>query len=420
MKLKFLFFIFLFLLNLPYNLPAYVRTAVPFVRISPSSRLSGMAGAFTSLATSDVYGQYYNPAQLANFGRENNLSWQFYNDIKWLPGFSFSDFKYSSKAAAAGYNFKNLLDDLSLSIGFGYIDTDFYLGKNIWTDEQGNMLDEFESKEYYKAYSIGIGFDYYAILNFGYTFKDITSDLYNGSVDPEDQIPKATANAYDIGLQITIPIIGIINQVQKKSITVFNDFKPAADISFGYSIMNIGDDMRNAFSNTSDPLPRTAQIGFALSFSLETTIQDVDIEAFKLDFSSEGRDLLVKKDSLGRYEYISAPGAINIWENVIKGNISDEVDVHRGWRLQIYEIFEISMGNYNGIGWDEAGGVKTFGFTASSRGILKMLKALQDNKTLSFIADHFQLNYSHTEYAQKGSPLDGTIYNGVNITIFGF
>ena len=415
-KISGLVWILLFLLILPFSLQAQVHTAVPFVRISPSSRLSGMAGAFTALPTSDVYGQYYNPAQLANFGREKNLSWQFYNDIKWLPGFSFSDFKYSSAAAAAGYNFKNLSKALPISIGFGYLDTELYYGKNIWTDEYGNVLGEFESKEYYKAYSIGVGFEYFAIMNIGYTYKDITSDFAVGYDDP----PKETGNAYDIGLQVTFPIIGIINQIQKKSITVFNNFRPSADISFGYSIMNIGDDIKYFNETRNDPLPRMAQIGLALSFGLETTIQGVNSKAIKIDFSSEGRDLLVKKDSLGRYEYVNTPGAINIWENVIKGKISDEVDVHRGWRLQIYEIFEISMGNYNGLGWEEAGGVKTFGFTASSRGILKLINALHENKTLSFIADHFELSYSHTEYAQKRNPLDGTIYNGVNLTVFGF
>ena len=405
----------LFLLTIPFSIEAQVYTAVPFIMINPSSRLNGMAGAFTALPTNDVYGQYYNPAQLGNFSRDNNLSWQFYNNSNWFHRFSYTELKYSSTAAAAGYNFKNLLNGLPLSIGFGYINTELNLGTNIWTDEYGNMLGEFETINYYSGYSIGIGLDYYAVLNIGYTYKDITNDF---AVD-DDEIPKKKDNAYDIGLQVSFPIISIIDRIYKKNITIFNDFKPSADIAFGYSVMSLGDDFEYPFGETY-PLPRTAQMGLALSFSLETLLQDEKITVVKLDFSSEGRDMLVKGDSNKDYEHVSAPGDIKFWGNVIKGNADEEVDVHKGWRIQIYEIFEFSFGNFSGEGWGD-GGIKTFGFRTSSRGLLKLLNALYQNRTLSFFSNHFELSYAHTQYAQKGdSPLDATIFNGVAFTVFGF
>jgi len=71
---------------------AHEQTAVPFIGIHPGPNLNAMAGAFTALPTNDVFGQYFNPAQLGNFGRERNFSFQFYPaKTKWLPVFNYPD-----------------------------------------------------------------------------------------------------------------------------------------------------------------------------------------------------------------------------------------------------------------------------------------------------------------------------------------
>ena len=396
------------------------ETAVPFLKIHPSPRLNGMAGAFTALPTSDPFGQYFNPAQLGNFGRDNNISYAFHTPVsRWLPGFNFSDLYLDSKALSIGYNFKNLSPEIPVTIGMGYINTLLNLGTNVWTDEQGNELGTFESKEYYTAYSIGIGVDYYIKFNLGYTYKDITSDLCSISVGQENSPGAAKVNAYDMGLQLTVPIISIIEKIQGNNTTIFGDLKPIADIHFGYTIMNIGDEVSYIYARQKDPLPRTAQMGVALSLGIDMPIKDIFFPLAKFDWSSEARDLLIDKHPDGTFYYVSAPGDIAFWNNIIKGNYTEKVYVYRGWRIQLFDFVEYNKGNYNGSGYGDEG-VNTTSYLIRSKGLIKLLAMHFDNNILTFIADHFEASYASGSYSSRNTSLNGTTFKGVTLTIFGF
>ncbi|GEM_PF-5329505 len=50
-------------------------------------------------------------------------------------------------------------------------------------------------------------------------------------------------------------------------------------------------------------------MGFALSFALETDIQDINFVVVELNLSSEGRDLLGVVDSLYKFDYVKVSGA---------------------------------------------------------------------------------------------------------------
>jgi len=395
------------------------EVVMPFLLIHPSPRLNGMAGAFTALPTSDPFGHYFNPSQLGNFSRENNISYSFHTPtMRWLPSFNFPDLYLDSKALSIGYNFKNLSPSIPISIGMGYINTLLNLGTNLWIDERGNVLGGYDSKEYYTAYSCGIGVDYYIKFNLGYTHKDITSNLAIGLIDSEDKVGSAKANAYDIGLQLTVPAISIIEKIKEINITIFGNFKPSADFHFGYAIMNIGDEVSYG-SIWGNPLPRTAQMGIALSLGIDMPIKDIYFPLAKFDWSSEARDLLIDRYQEGTFKYVSAPGDIAFWNNIIKGNYTEKVYVYRGWRIQLLDFFEYNIGNYNGGGYGDDG-VNTSSYMIRSKGMIKLLAMHFDNNILNFIADHFEASYACGSYSSKDSPISGSTFNGVTLTIFGF
>ena len=127
---------------------AHSQTAVPFLLVQPSPELNGMAGAFTALPTDDPFGSFYNPAQIGNFGHQDNFATHFYlSDVTWLPQFNFSDLTYNNLGFGLGYNLQKIYPKVPLSVGLGYIRTRLELLDNHATDENGNDLGTFSSLE---------------------------------------------------------------------------------------------------------------------------------------------------------------------------------------------------------------------------------------------------------------------------------
>lgn len=403
--MKVYFFSVLIFIVLSFSeLFAQGESAVPFLLIHPGTNLNGMAGAFTALPTNDPFGQYYNPAQLGNFGREQNFAIQFYpNKTHWLPTFRYTKLSFLSKAIAVGYNFGNLFKIIPISVGIGYIDTELDLGRHFWADENGNSLGYFNSKESYAAYSFGMGVEYLVRFNIGYTFKKIDSRMGPHS---------AKSDAEDFGLQLTIPVINIAEFFHEKSISFADGSNPFFDISFGYALTNIGKKIKYSDSRHNDPIPKKAQLGYSLSFGLNKKYRDFDIRLVNFDWSTEANDILIKY-----YEnYIDAPGDIKIWNNVILGKSDSQVSIHQGWRINLFETFQYSHGRFKGPGYPTF--QKTSGYLFSTTGLFKWLSTNWDNNILKFIASHLGLSYMATRYTSL-DPLNDTEFEGISISVFG-
>ncbi len=382
------------------------ETAMVFLRIHPSPDLNAMAGAFTALPTDDAFGFYYNPAQLGHFSKERNLSYHFYDgNVDWLPQFTYSDLTFRSTAVSAGYNFRKINPDFPISIGLGYINTILNLGTNLWTDENGNPIGIFESYEKYRGYAIGIGIDYYVRFNIGYSKKYIESDINISE-------PVKTS-ASDFGLQLSAPLVALLWPHKE-----WNDaFVPFFEFSFGYNLANKGGYVAYIAPSASAPLPRTAKLGYAISFGFHTKNEQYTLRMFKFDWASEARDILVKRNPDGSSGYIDSPGSINLWHNVFLGKGGNGVYIFQGWRFALAETFRYSQGRFWGPGWSTY--QKTSGFTIHTRGLLKWLTGLNKNAALTFMAEHFELSYSQTRYTSL-EPLNYTQFKGMSLTVFGF
>ena len=390
------------------------ETALPFLLTHPAPYLNGMAGAYTALPTNDAFGFYFNPAQLGNFGRDKNFSLQSYSEkTNWLPSFNISDLTFRSTAINAGYNFKNANPNLPISLGFGYIQTELDYGENAWSDENGNITGIYHSIEKYSAFAAGVGLDYYVLFNMGYTYKKIESNLG----PPDLSVKTETA---DFGLQITVPFISLYQDIFSKEITIAGTSIPFFNFSMGYTLSNFWEKFLSYWSSPlSDPLPKQARIGYAVSLGFDTESGPYNLRMFRFDWASEARDLLVDRNEVGADPYyVDSPGAIKIWDNVFLGKSSLEVSIYQGWQIALAETFSYSNGRFWGPRYSSR--QKTAGFKLESTGLFKWLSAHNRNdRILEFLASHINFSYMQTRYTTTGY-LNNTEFKGFSLSMFGF
>src|SRR5690606_33576053 len=158
MKTRFLVLSLFSLLTLTNKTYSQGESAVPFLLLQPSPSLAAMGQTGTALPTEDPFGFLWNPAQLGYTSQNNNLSFIFYpSKLDWLPELN-ADWEVKALAFNLGYNLKDLID-FPLSVGFGYSNVEFNYGTFNFANPEPTT---FESKDYYHAYSLGFGIDYYA------------------------------------------------------------------------------------------------------------------------------------------------------------------------------------------------------------------------------------------------------------------
>ncbi|WP_456409153.1 hypothetical protein [Caldithrix abyssi] len=394
-------------------------TAVPFVTIHPAPHLNGMAGAFTALPTADPFGQFFNPAQLATFARQNNFAVQFYpQKTRWLPQFTFSDFTFSSTAAAFGYSSDKILRDVSLSFAAGFVKSTLDLGNNIWTDEAGNQLGTFHSDETYQQFSFGMGLDWYIKFNMGFALKNIKTNLYPTNVGIEDQKKDRSARTIDYGFLLIIPATDLLN-VKGFSCSSLGQVQPFFDLSFGFSVLNVGDEMHYIYENQAAPFPRTAAIGYGLSMGLDGHVWDTRLRLIKADWSAEARNLLIELKADESWNYVAFPGKINFKDHVLLGKYDQYITIYQGYRFQLLEFIEFSFGYFRGSGYHPY--IKTQGIQISSTGIGKIFSARIDHLILKELLNKLSVSYVWSKYSstETSHPLNGTELKGLTLTLRG-
>jgi hypothetical protein len=367
------------------------EAAIPFLLlpISPSQNAMGATG--TSIPTDDPYGFLFNPAQLGYTSQTTNLSFIFYPSKVKFPNY-FTELNLSGVALNLGYNFIKLVG-IPLSIGFGFANPE--LSYTVFERPGG--------KDYYNAYSLGIGIDYFIQFNAGITYKDITSIFAVWGIEREDEI-KAEANTIDFGLLLNIPVIKLIDD--NLSINIIDDIpiKPSFNFSTGYSQSNIGDEIYYIDEAQSDPLPRTARLGYGISLGLDFLFDESPLNVFKFDFSVDAEDILIERDwPTNDFEYQTGIGDIDIGRNIIQIEGDDKVVSRSGYRIYLMETLAITNGKYSGKGFDLS---TTSGIEIRSTGLLKMLSKYSSSKTIEFIANHFDLRYYTSTYSQNKLDLE--------------
>ena len=271
--------VFLIALLLPANLLSQGGGAsVPFLRISPDARASGMGE--TGVAVADnANAIYWNPGGFAfldyfNKGNEfedpvpfRQISLSF---SPWLPQFN-ADLYYSYAAAVQHFE------------GVGTLAANFVfmnLGEFRRTDFNGRELGRFNSNEF--ALQVAFGTKITPSLGVGANMKYIRSNL-TPSFGPHQPAAIGNSAALDLGV------------LWKPQNLWFLEDR----LALGFNLQNLGPKI--TYITESDPLPTNLKLGLAY-----TLFRD---EFNDLKVTADVQKLLVKRDSVGG----SDPVPISLW-----------------------------------------------------------------------------------------------------------
>ena len=229
-----------------------VTTAVPFLRIAPDARSGGMADVGIAISP-DANSIFWNASKLV------------FIDDKKPTGVSLTYTPW----------LKNLVPDIYLAYLTGYWKVDrlqalsaslryFSLGTITFTDASGNVLQDFDPKEFAfdVAYSRLLADNLSAGLNLKYLYSNLATGQYVNGVE----IKPANGVAADVSLFYT------------------NDFKTGdkkSNIGLGMNISNIGNKITYTSSIEKDFIPTNLGLGAAYGVEFD----DYNKLTIALDFN---------------------------------------------------------------------------------------------------------------------------------------
>lgn len=372
------------------------EAAVPFLLLQPSPSLAAMGQTGTALPTEDPFGFLWNPAQLGYTSQNNNFSFIFYpSKLDWLPKLN-ADLEVKGLAFNVGYNFKDIID-FPLSVGFGYAKTEINYGTFVITGPEGpDPIGTFEAKDYYKAYSLGVGINYFVQFNAGISYKDITSKLIDLPTGPDSLRVSAKTNVVDFGLLVNIPVLKLIDENIK--IALENDMllKPDFNFSLGYSKSNIGDKIEyNIFPGQTDPLPRMDRIGYGISTGFDLLGDNFQMKALNFSLTVEADDILIGWDSNTKF-YQSTLSDLKFVKNLINIEGTEEIVSHIGLKIDLFETVSFGTGHFSGRGFLDV--AETGGYELRTKGIFKLWALWAKEPFTEFLRDHIDIRYYNTNY----------------------
>lgn len=390
MKTKFYILVLLSLLSFRSISFSQGEAAVPFLLLQPSPSLAAMGQTGTALPTEDPFGFLWNPAQLGYTSQNNNFSFIFYpSKLDWLPELN-ADWEVKALAFNLGYNLKDLID-FPLNVGFGYSNVEFNYGTFNFANPEPTT---FESKDYYHAYSLGIGIDYYAQFNAGFTFKSVTSILSDRPTGEEQGMGKAEPNVVDFGLLINVPVLKLIDENLKVELENDMLLEPDFNFSIGYSKSNIGDEVYYIDPAQADPLPRIDRFGYGISTGFDLLGNNFQMEVLNFSLTVEADDILITRDSTG-WDYQSTLSDLQFVKNLINVEGTEEIVSHIGLKIDLFETVSFSTGHFSGRGFDER---KTSGYELRAKGIFKLWALWAKDPFTDFLRDHIDIRYYNTNY----------------------
>ncbi len=375
MKSAIISFCFSLLLIFSFESFAQSEAALPFLWSSPSPESNGLGLTGVSYPSNDPLSFYYNPANLGQFGQENNLSVQSYpGGVNWL---NFDFLKYNNFGLNLGYNLKNQLNGLNIAVGAGFIHSKF-------------DYNSFENYDSYNAYGFGASINYYVTLSLGFTYKNITSKVSEYTIDNRPQEFTTKANAIDYGVLLTIPVLKLIANNFAFNFPSGNKLYPEFNYNIGYSRSNIGGEISFIDPAQKDPLPLTARLGHTFDLGLNFKTDDILINLINYKLILEADDILISNNN-GDISYQGLLGDINIGKNLIQLKADDKVLVHKANEISFIETVSILQGSYNGRGYPNV--MKNDGLIFSTKGLFKFLSTQSENETIKFITNHLEIKY---------------------------
>jgi hypothetical protein len=336
------------------------ESAVPFLLIEPSARVNGLAGSFTAVAN-DANAMFYNPAGISsmNYASFEYSKYEFY---PYLP-------KLYIRFLSSTFRIPNIGS-------FGIDLTYFYLGEHIRTDEVGNELGKFESKEW--SLSLGYSTKLHLYTSVGASFKIVRSEL-GSSLGPDNN----TGFAFDIGVLFNnfLPELCFKRRFFDFKYQEYLQHRIFSGPSFGISIKNIGPHM-TYISEAKDPLPQQLRIGAAWYL--------VDTDVLGLLISSDIRKLLVKRDIEGANQFYQA------WFTSWKDFSFNQLKFSAGIEVTLFYILSLRAGRY--LESEKYGGDNywAYGFSIGPETLrLNWYYTENDNSYLEDITWHFGFSISY-------------------------
>jgi hypothetical protein len=394
MKTRFLVLSLFSLLTLTNITYSQGEAAVPFLLLQPSPSLAAMGQTGTALPTEDPFGFLWNPAQLGYTSQNNNFSFIFYpSKLEWLPTFNL-DLELKGIAFNIGYNLKDIID-FPLSVGFGYSNPEFDYGPFVRTDEYGNAIGTFEAKDYYKAYSLGVGIEYFVQFNAGFTYKDITSKLIDLPTGPDSLRVSAKTNVVDFGLLVNIPVIKLIDENIQIELENYMLLKPDFNFSVGYSKSNIGDEVYYIDPAQADPLPRMDRIGYGISTGFDLLGDNFQMKVLNFALTVEADDILIGWDGNKKF-YQPTLSDLQFVKNLINIEGTEKIVSHIGLKIDFFETVSFSTGHFSGRGFMDVR--ETNGYELRAKGLFKLWALWAKDPFTDFLRDHIDIRYFNTNF----------------------
>jgi len=396
--------------------------ALPTTLFQQSPLLLGAGQVGVSVPNDEVLGFYYNPAILGYSARNNHASFSFMpTKTEWFfsPDLTFNNYGFNF-----GYNLKKSQLDLPITIGIGYLHNKFDYGEPILRNfEHPDGVGTIESYSAFNSFSLGVGIDYYLRFNFGISLKPFDSKMGGRIINEKPVAHSVEGTMIDYGALIILPISELWMNSLKYDIDESTSISPITNLSFGYSLSNVGDEIYYVNPAQSDPLSRTARLGYTFEFGTDLLWESAKINLFKYSFTAEANDILVNRritddgNIVENYKmYQGALGDISFSEHIINLKSDDNVILHKGHIFRFFETVILTSGSFRGKGYSHPRQTDGLGFT--SKGLFNLLNAQIKESALKYILNHFVIRYfkSDVEFIKNRK----TTFDNLSIHFTGF
>ena len=215
-----------------------ITTAVPFLLISPDSR-AGAMGDVGVATNPDANSMHWNPAKLSFVDNNIGIS---VSVVPWLR----------ELVTDINLNYLSGYYKLNDNEAIGYELRYFSLGNIVFTDDNGNVLGNYEPNEVAigSAYSRKLSENLSLSIAARYVYSNLTGGQSAGSMETV----AGQSVAADISSYYEIPV-RFLNKV--------------SDLSFGMNISNIGNKMSYTETIDRDFIPVNLRLGSAWSASID-------------------------------------------------------------------------------------------------------------------------------------------------------
>ena len=255
-------------------------------------------------------------------------------------------------------------------------------GERIGTDERGNT-GTFTSADASNNIGISLALRSVVEVGLGATAKWISSvfDLERGREE-------GAARAYDFGLMVVVPMVGVVEHLTGREFSLNQQLQPKLDVGLGVSYQNLGGATINYTDQSwAGPLPANKRHGWSGSLGM--------------DWCSDSLNLAIGRVTISKETYRPQVEGAHV--------TSLAEDDKSGIEVSILETVAIRQGTYDNF--DSKVHLKSSGWTVKSDGLFKIIAHFLDSKSpsserdaLQFLARHLSISWSRFDYDKSSFP----------------